>query len=224
MSYIGTNKLGKVFLGTTAIGKAYLGTDLVFQTGPSLPAGYTRLQYVSTDSRANLDTGVAGTNDLEVSISFYVANYVQYGFLYGNYVDDVHRCCRAILNQQTSLFVAGGNNLAQAVSGFSLNAWHKLVVTASEAYFDNVRTSVASASLTDNSNLICLGNRQNGSTTFRDIGLRIKAFSIKKEGVLVLNYVPAKRDSDEKAGFYDLITETFYPSSTAVDFTAGPID
>lgn len=33
MSYIGTTKIGKMFLGEVEIGKAYLGNDLVFQKG-----------------------------------------------------------------------------------------------------------------------------------------------------------------------------------------------
>ena len=33
MSYIGTTKIGGVYLGSTGIAKAYLGTDLVFQKG-----------------------------------------------------------------------------------------------------------------------------------------------------------------------------------------------
>ena len=44
MSYLGTDKIGKMFLGDTEIAKAYLGTDLVFAKGggptPPAPSGY----------------------------------------------------------------------------------------------------------------------------------------------------------------------------------------
>lgn len=37
MSYIGTTKIGKMFLGDVEIAKAFLGTDLVFQKGGVVP-------------------------------------------------------------------------------------------------------------------------------------------------------------------------------------------
>lgn len=61
MSYIGTTKIGKMFLGNTEIAKAYLGTELVFQKGggptpptPETPEFHTDLafdgqSYVVTD-------------------------------------------------------------------------------------------------------------------------------------------------------------------------------
>ena len=222
MSYIGTNKLGKIFLGTTAIGKAYLGTDLVFQTGPSLPAGYTRLQYVGTDSRAYVDTGVAGAKDLEVSVKWYAGTYVQYGAVYGNYMDESHKVNRAILNGTTTLFVAGGDNLAMSVGGSSIGAVHTLTVTKTVATLDGRDTNIAASSQQDNTTNICLGSRMANPPTFRDIGLRIYSFSIKKAGELVINYIPCKRDSDSVAGFYDMVSESFVPSSTSTPFTAGP--
>ena len=42
MSYIGTTKIGGMYLGSTGIAKAYLGTDLVFQKGAQpQPTEYT---------------------------------------------------------------------------------------------------------------------------------------------------------------------------------------
>lgn len=51
-------------IGSTEIQKTYLGSDLVYQGG--LPSGYTELQYVTTDSNAYIDTGIAGATDLEI--------------------------------------------------------------------------------------------------------------------------------------------------------------
>ena len=54
MSYIGTNKIGRIFLGTTEIAKAYLGSDLVFQKGGGgggdLPAGAIPCEFIFTDA------------------------------------------------------------------------------------------------------------------------------------------------------------------------------
>ena len=60
MSYIGTTKIGKLFLGTVEISKAYLGNDLVFKKGGT-PLPYTPLSYIETDGVAYINTNIAGT-------------------------------------------------------------------------------------------------------------------------------------------------------------------
>ena len=53
MSYIGTNKIAKMFLGSTEIAKAYLGSNLVFQKGGGggdLPAGAIPCEFIFTDA------------------------------------------------------------------------------------------------------------------------------------------------------------------------------
>lgn len=220
-----------MYLGDTEIAKAYLGNDLVFQKGgsptppqpqPILPAGFTELAYVATDSNAYIDTGVAGATDLEITSRFLVANYVQYGAIYGNYVDDNHKANRVILASSTSMYVGGGNNISAQISGLSLDAVHSLSVSGTSAVMDGVSTAITSASLTDNTTNICLGNRNVSSPVSRDLGLRIYAFEIKKDGTTVLNLVPAMRDSDGAVGFYDLVSDSFVKSLTGTEFTAGP--
>lgn len=223
MIKLGNNSIGKIYLGSNSIGKAYLGSNLVFQKGGGslLPDGFTQLSYVGTDSTAYLDTGVAGATDLEVICKFLVGTYIQYGAIYGNYKSESYKVNRAILASQTSLYVAGGNNLAQEVAGFSLNQVHTLSVKNTEAVLDGTTTAIASSSQSTNTDNICLGANKVSSPTNRDIGLRIYSFVIKKNGTTVLNLVPAKRDSDDAVGFYDLVSNTFKVSSSSVPFTPG---
>lgn len=192
------------------------------QPQPILPAGYTELAYVATNSNAYIDTGIAGAADLEITTKFYVGSYVQYGSLYGNYIDDTYNYNRAILGSETSLYVGGGLNKSQSVSAFSLSAVHTLVVNSTTAILDGVSTSVTAATGNANTKNICLGNRAADNPIERNIGLRIYAFEIKKGGTTVLNLVPAMRDSDDAVGFYDLVSDTFVKSLTGTEFTAGP--
>ena len=231
MSYIGNTKIGKMYLGNTGIAKAYLGNTLVFQKGgsptppqpqPILPAGFTELAYVATNSNAYIDTGVAGATDLEITTKFYVGSYVQYASVYGNYIDSNYNYNRVILGSETSLLAAGGLNQSQSVSGFSLSAVHTLVVNSTTAILDGNSTSITAAAKTANTKNICLGNRNTDNPVERNIGLRIYSFKINKDGTTVLNLVPAMRDSDDAVGFYDLVSESFVKSLTGTEFTAGP--
>lgn len=233
MIKLGNNNIGKMYLGSNSIGKAYLGSNLVFQKGgsptptppqpqPILPAGFTELAYVATNSNAYIDTGVAGATDLEITTKFYVGSYIQYASVYGNYIDENYNYNRAILGSETSLYVGGGLNKSQSVSGFSLSAVHTLVVNSTTAVLDGVSTSVTAATGNANTKNICLGNRAADNPAERNIGLRIYSFEIKKDGTTVLNLVPAMRDSDDAVGFYDLVSESFVKSLTGTEFTAGP--
>ena len=46
-------------------------------------------------------------------------------------------------------------------------------------------------------------------------------FKVTKNNTLVRNLVPAKRDSDDKYGMYDIVNDVFYLSPNNVDFSGG---
>ena len=48
------------------------------------------------------------------------------------------------------------------------------------------------------------------------------SLKVSKNSVLLADYVPCYRKSDNKPGMYDLVTEKFYASETTTDFIAGP--
>ena len=73
MSYIGTNKVGKMFLGDVAIGKAYLGNDLVYSSdggiAPILPYD-TEIEYLES----------TGTQFIEIPFGFYKTDEIYMDF------------------------------------------------------------------------------------------------------------------------------------------------
>ena len=83
MSYLGTNKIGKLFFGSVEIAKAYLGTDVVFQSGPPAPPspgsdGKIWAYYVTTANNQSVTlvsssaTGLPSTmvvDDVEVTFA-----------------------------------------------------------------------------------------------------------------------------------------------------------
>jgi len=68
MSYLGTTKIGKMFLGSVEIVKAYLGTALVFQKGGNLP--YTPVAYIETDGDAYIDSGIKGNDPRSCELKY----------------------------------------------------------------------------------------------------------------------------------------------------------
>ena len=52
--------------------------------------------------------------------------------------------------------------------------------------------------------------------------IKVHGFKIWRQGVLVRDFIPVKRNSDGKVGFFDTVEKKFYINQGANDFTAGP--
>lgn len=52
--------------------------------------------------------------------------------------------------------------------------------------------------------------------------IKVHDFRIWRQGILVRDFIPVKRNSDGKVGFFDIIERKFYVNQGAKDFTAGP--
>lgn len=77
MSYIGTTKIGKMYLGDVGIAKAYLGNDLVFQNGgsptPPAPIYDAEVEYLQSSGTEYIDTGINA--DSGISAEIQLANH-----------------------------------------------------------------------------------------------------------------------------------------------------
>ena len=184
-----------------------------------LPSGYKLLPYVTTDSNAWIDTGVAGATDLEIGITAAWLAYVQGGSLYGNYIDDLHCSNRVTLDSSTTFDVSGGANLNNSINRNEINVVNELIVTSTHNTLNGFTRAIASSTTQDNTDNICLGNGSVTNPVEANIGQRTYDFWIKKAGVEILHYYPCERESDNKRGFYDLVNNFFKPSDTEVDFT-----
>ena len=194
---------------------------------PIIPAGYTQLEYVTTDSKAYIDTGVSGdNNNLVVNIEFMTTQYVQYGYVYGNYnTSDSYNLHRIIFGSNSTKCLVNHNTKASSNSerNFSNNTKQTFVVTH-DGFTRNGTSYQLSGTANGNTNTrnICLGAQYVGTSVVRDIGLRIYSFSIYDGDTPLIDLIPCVRDLDSVAGFYDTVSETFRPSDTSTDFVAGP--
>lgn len=188
----------------------------------SIP-GYQLLKYVSTDSTAWLNTGIAGDPDLEIYIEFMYGKYVQNGSLYGNYIDDSYTANRVFLGtNQNNYYIGDGSLLGKLCNGGGINTLKYGRVSSGTVIIGGVTTALTSDGKTANTTLIALGNRNTTDPITRDIGLRIYRFIIRKNGVKLIDLVPVL-NSNNVAGFYDYVSDSFKGSSSGVDFTAGPL-
>lgn len=202
-----------------------------YKNNPFLPSEYTELEYVGTNGAAELDTGINGNNDnLEIFLSAKHTAFAQYGALLGDYLTEAYNCWRIILgSSDNGNVVLNTNTRASAgvtVSNVAKNILHSYRISHSAIYIDGVSYSASTTVASRQDRNITLGsNNPTGSSTHSvsNIGLQIHSFYISDNGTKVIDLIPCKRNSDNVAGFYDFVSETFKPSTTNTAFTAGPV-
>ena len=197
---------------------------------PPLPSEYQRVEYVIGDNYATvIDTGVPGNNNnLRLNFCFETNKHVNYAAYMGNWIDDNHNAWRLLAATiDTRLYVTrnlkAGNSSSMNFSSPYAN--HKL-------YFDFTADKITCVvdgtgiidtawhtAGTDNDNTICFGYRSR--TTTGDTGDRKHKwwfFRIWNSGVLIRNFIPCYRKSDNKGGFYETVNKQFYTSIGPADF------
>ena len=198
----------------------------------TLPAGYTQLEYIESTGAQYIDTGISGfnTGDWEIYAKWMTTVSTQpasYGFIFGVYKDESHNSYRLIFNQTNSgkYFIsansrAGGGSIAVSAS---TNAIHNVVVKNGSFVLDgqNYQAPNAGTALPADSKLGIFRCDENGSYASKGVA-RLYSMSVKKDGVLIGDFVPAKNASGV-VGMYDTVSGNFFTNAGTGEFIAGPV-
>ena len=195
----------------------------------TLPAGYTRLEYIQSTGTQYIDTGVKGNLSTKVVLDLQIPAYNDNGYILGTRTA-----------QNTNAFVIGSNSgkfvsatypfaqfdsvnptVVQQAPNFDLNR-HVYELSSNGFYIDGVlRTSYSNpTSFTTQENLTLFGRYHSGTFAygvFRAYGLKLY-----ENNVLVRNFIPAKNSSNV-VGMYDIVNNSFYQKQGSGDFIAGPV-
>lgn len=203
---------------------AILG-EFADKTVESIP--YVKVEYLQSDSNAFIDTGLSLDDDnVDIYVEFEWNSYTQYGAVYGNYVSTPTNtnCYRLLLNSSTQ-FLNSHNTLSNETgNGYfncDINNIHKLFISKNSFILDNIsipRTGVAKGE-TNTSN-IALFNRSVMEPISRNIDLKVYAFTVLKEGVKLLNFIPVVVDG---VGYmYDTVSKKLFGNVGTGNFVIGP--
>ena len=194
-----------------------------------LPPAYQRVDYLQAQGdMAVIDTGVGGNNDaLEFDFCFNVDRYLSYRGFFTNYESETANCWRLsestnnasilyCLNTQT-----GSSSYTQIayVGKKTTIKMSKTIVTISTDTATATGTIPTAVGTANDASIYINSSRRYSQT--RDDVIKWYYFKITDNGILIRNYVPCYRKSDNKAGFFDLVNHTFNPSIGTVDFIAG---
>lgn len=209
------------------------GLNIKYGTGHNLPDGYTELAYVRGKAQAYLDTGIRA--DYTTAYELKVAKLAvpsEYFNVFG--------ACKAVssglnialvqfLNASHSIKASWGNNTNTYIATLTNSYFDKIVcygdankrIVTNEETHETVTNELSYTEQWDTTKTYYIG-KINGVSSGADFTGRIYYVKIWKDGSLVRHYIPAKENDTQKIGFYDIINNTFNPSSSAAQFIEGP--
>ena len=195
-----------------------------------LPDGYTQLDYIESSGTQYIDTGVeqgsASTYQTDVIYEYTDSNYSSTSVC-GNYGITVSSWGQPY----------GGDG--KVWCGYP-NAGHcGVTLGAGVKYYDSFKVDVVNGTITRTFNgntysdsgitftppagkCALFGCFINNSTSVSQFAkIKCYGFKIYKDDVLVLNFIPARRNSDSVLGMYDTVSQTFFTNQGTGDFVAG---
>ena len=208
---------------------------------PTVPNGYTELEYVVNTSGTYLNTGITqNVDDLEMEIkaqpttgSWYIFQneetsirqiYGIGGSINGNTIswsvgvplgvqgyDAGVRLDSSIIRYSTHTYVVRGMN-----KNGNMTLYVKDLTTNEEDTKFGTYTYVQHAAP-----FWLFGNRVDNHRV--SSGNKVYYAKMHMGGALVMNYIPARRNSDNVVGMWDTVTQTFFTNSGSGTFTAGPV-
>lgn len=163
---------------------------------PTLPAGYTQVEYIQSDYISYFDTGYAITEGTKIIADFQMV-YKQWGAefcVFGVYDDAVS--CRACVSPWNSFAVWETNTSYSSQE--------------TEIFIRTTAISEPSSVWTKTGQTVYIFAQNENNKPHSQMGI-CKLYSLKiiEGGDVVKDYVPAVRSSDNRKGLYDLITRTF---------------
>ena len=189
-----------------------------------LPQGYTEVEYIRQNSNYNayINTGVIifdnTTNTYTITTRLTSEFHSNLG-------------CATIINCEAPSYPYNGlgyrykcSSRVDQLEFFGGNAnYNSSVVDNGDGTRTVTFQSTGNTSYTTNVPLsfLCSFNNSSYTSAYRFADATIYSSTIVKNGTTVRDFVPAKRDSDDKYGLYDLITDTFYTSPNGNNFIGG---
>ena len=188
----------------------------------TLPAGYTELEYIEGTGTQRIDTGIKITSNDIIETEFKNTSSTRNGSLYGVFAAG-----------NSSAFYANdtyyGYNVVNGKVDTNVSVdttWHNVIHNFVDGTLklDNTTVEFAPFSFANNVNSHLFARYYNGTYGYYFSGY-VKKHKITRNGVVIINLIPARRDSDGVVGMYDLADSNpetaFHTNAGTGNFIAG---
>ena len=192
-----------------------------------LPLGYTEVEYLQSSGTQYIDTGFIPTNDnfkFEIRmLSPNTSAYLGYRSVNsGTATGDM----RWFFNYNDGrVAIRYGNTTENSTLSFDTQTTHKFYFNGSSLYVDDVNylttTKKYATPVYKSFYLFSVNTSGYYSTDIANFVGRIYYTKIWDNGILVRNFVPVIRKSDNAVGMYDIVTKQFFENQGTGTFNYG---
>ena len=191
----------------------------------ALPSGYRELAYIKSSGTQYIDTGFKPNHNTRLVLNCSIINSGDTMFVFGSRI--------GYQNTAFALHIEGGiikDHYASTVWSSSIidNGKHTIDKNKNVTTIDGTRYTHTTATFQSSYNMQLFALNQSGSIDSRRVSMSIYSCKIYDNGILVRDFVPAKRTSDSVVGLYDVVNDVFYTNNGTGTFigviATGPVD
>ena len=202
--------------------------NYVLNGGHILPSGYTQVEYIQSSGTQYIDTEItASNNGYKYDVTFIPRDATS--TVIGNQFEDFFTYTQA--DGWIVLWVKYGGTLRIPIKTLTQNVAHTMSVgydgNTVVATLDNIAAaSYDNGTINPSHTVFLFANHTpnaKSNTDLYDMGtVAIKSARIWNNGSLVRDFIPARRNSDDELGMYDMVSGNFFTNDGTGTFTAGP--
>lgn len=211
------------------------GTDLeiIPAQAPILPEGFTQIEYIEGTGTQYIDTGFYGTQNSGAYIRFALTDLTSEGSarVFGTRIGTAGTKAFAFISSYdgsslpSDKFYIGSNGYASWPTNLDTN-WHEVscnIENDKKVYFDgNLIITGGNTAYTSTAQASIFRRYNQNTYSGKSATAKISILQIYENAVMVHNFIPCRRDSDDELGMYDLVSDTFFTNSGTGTFIAGP--
>ena len=184
--------------------------------GSILPKEYTELEYIESTGTQYIDTGVKAKHTMvfETIVARTVyANTVFWGSRNeGTYQSENNQCYLNWNSSNIKMFSTNVNDARNWDSGINPNE-------EEFCHFKNI--TCVDTMINSNYSIYLFALNNQGTTTVLS-SCRIGLFKVVDNSILIANFIPCYRKSDNVIGLYDTVNNVFYTNQGTGTFIKGP--
>ncbi len=198
---------------------------------PRLPNEYQEVEYIQSTGTQYIDTGVAPTNktNIKLDIEFISGESNKWIPLIAERtrLTNSYQAMFGIwINSNTKEIALNYADIDTAgLTGTNGNGRHVYSNTENKFYLDNTLKTLPTSSFTSTLNLyvFALNELNDGSTKIETRNCTAKLYELKiyDNSILIRDFVPCYRKSDNEIGLYDLANNVFYMNQGTGVFIMG---
>ena len=192
-------------------------------TNTLLPPEYQQVEYIESTGTQYINTGYNPTKTLKIETDISIGNSNK--TIFGAYNNNSERLQLYVQNSTyyPVVRIFGSTSQVSISSGFTLNSKHNIVLDLVnlELSLDGRTGKVTDEGCTNiNYPIYVLAGNSSGTANTL-ISAKLYSFRMWDDNVLVRDFVPCYRKSDNVAGLYDVVNNKFYTNSGTGNFDVG---